>query len=162
LPNRLQWHANLGSIDETGQYTARTQNGSISVIAGTLTTSTLVTVGTHDVALPFASNAHFGTIPRNGTGSVAPDPSCANCTQLSFSIGPGERAAYALTELPLPNGAIGVAFDVRDDGNGARLRVALRNAINEQVLVTAGTLNKPGWRHVVARFPAGLAQPARL
>ena len=51
---------------------------------------------------------------------------------------------------------------MQDDGSAARLRVALRNTINEQILVDATVLDQPGWRHVVVRFPPEAAQPAKL
>jgi len=162
VPQQLPWRATLGTIDTDGVYSALTRNTTVMVKAGDLIASTVVTVGTHDAPLPFAFAAHFQTIPRGGPGSLTPGAGCGECTQLNFSIGPGERAAYAIAELPLPSGTIGLAFDVLDDGNGAHLRVALRNAINEQVLVSAGALDRSGWRHVVVRFPPTLAQPARL
>jgi hypothetical protein len=63
-----------------------------------------------------------------------------------------------MATAPLPAGAIGLAFDVLDDGSGSRVRVALRNSINETSLVDATPLDTPGWRHVVVKFaPDGLA-----
>ena len=55
-----------------------------------------------------------------------------------------ERAAYAMADLPLPRDTIGVSFDVLDDGSASRLRIALRNAINEDVLPDAALLDQPG------------------
>ena len=48
------------------------------------------------------------------------------------------------------------------DGSAARLRVGLRNAINEDVFLDATTLDQPGWRHVAVRWPAESAEASRL
>ena len=73
------------------------------------------------------------TVPRGGDGSVGPSPECATCTQLHYALGPQERAAYLVTDVTLPQGSVAVAFDVFDDGGGEQLKLALRNAINEEV-----------------------------
>ena len=49
-----------------------------------------------------------------------------------------------------------------DDGSASRLRYALRNAINEDVLADATRLDQPGWRHIVVRFSAEGSQAERL
>ena len=46
-----------------------------------------------------------------------------------------------MAEIPLPPGTIGVSFDVNDDGGNARLRVAIRNSINEDLFVDATALD---------------------
>ena len=112
-----------------------------------------VTVGSHDEALPFAQLAHFVTIPRGGQGELDKDAGCGSCVELRFSFSGNERAAYAMADVPLPNGTIGLTFDLQDDGSAARLRVALRNEINEDVLLDATRLGEVGWRKVVVRFP---------
>jgi hypothetical protein len=162
LPATLRWHASLGAIDSRGQYRATTRNAEIAVRVGSASATTRVTVGSHEVGLPFAERARFVTAPRGGGGNLARDPQCRSCVQLAYSFGGSERAAYAMTDLPLPPDTIGLSFDVLDDGSAARLRVALRNAINEDVLTDATLLDRPGWRHVVVRFPAEVAQAARL
>ena len=52
----------------------------------------------------------------------------------------------------LPPDTIGIAFDLQDDGSDARVRVAVRNEINEDVLVDATQLGEPGWRSVSGTF----------
>jgi hypothetical protein len=78
-----------------------------------------------------------------------------------YSFASNERAAYAVAELPLPADTIGLSFDLQDDGSAARVRVAVRNAINEDTLVDATELGAPGWRNVAIRFPPG-TDAARL
>jgi hypothetical protein len=153
LPPNLRWSASSGSVDARGQYRAASHNARISVRIGGAIADTLVTVGSHEIALAFADHARFTTVPHGGTGLVAKDAGCRSCVALSFSFGATERAAYATTDLPLPAGTIGLTFDLRDDGSDARVRVNVRNAINEDTLVQAADLGQPGWRTVVVRFP---------
>ncbi len=161
LPSQLAWSANAGAIDGRGEYRAGVHNADVAVRIGDVLASTRVTVGSHEVALAFAEHARFATVPRGGTGFVAQDTQCGNCLQLSFTFGDNERAAYAMTDLPLPPDTIGLSFDLQDDGSEARLRIALRNSINEDVLLDATRLDEPGWRHVVVRFPPD-TEAARL
>ena len=153
LPPNLRWSASSGSIDGRGQYRAASGNAHVSVQIGGAVAGTLVTVGSHDVALDFAEHARFTTLPHGGAGSLAKDAGCRSCVALSFSFGGAERAAYATADLPLPSGTIGLTFDLHDDGSDARVRVNVRNAINEDTLVEATNLGQPGWRTVVVRFP---------
>lgn len=155
LPPLLRWMSSAGAIDAEGNFHAGSHDATVAVRIGDTTATTRVTVGSHDVALPFAEHAHFVTARRGGAGSVERDAGCRSCVRLSFSFGNGERAAYAASNLLLPAGTIGVAFDVQDDGSDARLRVAVRNEINEDVLVDATQLGQPGWRSIAVRFPIG-------
>ncbi len=100
------------------------------------------------------------TSPSGGEGAISSE--CDGCVELQYRLGKKERAAYAASDTPLPPRSAGVAFDVRDDGNGAQLKVALHNALNEEVLLPATVLVGHGWRHVVVTFPQSLFQPARL
>ncbi len=162
LPPLLAWNASPGSIDATGLYRAGSGDGNVQVRIGDGIGATRVTVGSHDVALPFAERARFMTLPKGGEGAVGRDDQCGSCIDLAYSFGPNERAAYAVAEIALPPDTIGLAFDVQDDGSAARLRVALRNAINESVLVDATVLDQSGWRPVIVHFPSEAAQAAKL
>ena len=165
LPERLHWSATGGTIEPDGTYHAGKNDGTASVDIGGRSAVVRVTVGSHDVALSL-SRARFSTVPRGGDGEVGADSSCAGCIYLSYALGPNERAAYAVLDEPLPEGTLGVGFRIRSaDANGsAHLRVALRNAINEQVLVDAVPVGGggSGWQDVAVRFPAGFAGPGRL
>ncbi|MFZ1017692.1 MAG: hypothetical protein WAN39_07475, partial [Candidatus Cybelea sp.] len=161
LPSSLHWTASSGSIDGRGSYRAGSNDANVSVRIGDTLATTRVTVGSHGVALPFAQNARFVTAPHGGAGDLTKNAGCASCVQLHFSFSNGERAAYAKADIPLPDDTIGVEFDLSDDGSAARLRVAIRNEINEDVLLDATSLGSPGWRHVVVRFPPD-AQATRL
>lgn len=162
LPARLPWKASSGTIDDLGHFVAGNGDADVTLDLGGRETTDRVTVGSHEAVLDVTSALAFRTFPAGGAGSASPGESCGQCIRLQYALGETERAAYAVVEQPLPDGAVGIAFDLQDDGSGAELRVALRNAIDEQVLVTATALTQPGRRHVVVRFPPGIAQPARL
>jgi hypothetical protein len=153
LPASLQWSATGGSIDGRGQYQAGSHNGNASVRIGSVVASVRITVGSHDVALPFAQHAHFVTLRAGGRGSLDSNAGCASCVRLTFAFGEGERAAYAMADIALPADTLGLRFDLLDDGSAGRVRVALRNEINEETLLDATELGQPGWRDVVVRFP---------
>ena len=159
LPPALRWAAADARISPQGMLDAGTRNARVTVAVGRITAGAVVTVGSHDVALAFAQRAHFMSVPKDGDGGVTPGPGELT---LQYALGPAERAAYAAADVALPPNTVGIAFDVRDDGSGARVRVAVRNAINEQILATALTLDHPGWRHAVVRLPQNLAEPAKL
>jgi hypothetical protein len=153
LPALLRWSATAGEIDPAGRFHAGAHDAIVAVHVGNAIASADVTVGSHDVALPFAEHAYFTTARPGGSGSVERAAGCASCVRLTFSFGNGERAAYATAEIALPADTIGLAFDVADDGSDARVRVAVRNDINEDVLLDATQLNQSGWRSIALRFP---------
>jgi Phosphodiester glycosidase len=161
VPALLPWNASEGSVDARGLYHATSRNATVGVSIGSAATLAHVTVGSHEVSLPFAEHAHFTTAPRGGAGGVTRGD-CGSCVELAYSFASSERAAYATAEIPLPAGTIGLSFDVQDDGSDARLRVALRNSINEDLYVDATPLDQTGWRHVVVHFPAESASPTKL
>ncbi len=162
LPPFLPWQANAGSIDARGIYHAAQHDANVQVRIGDAVAVTRVTVGSHDVALPFAEHAHFVTLPHGGAGTLERGTDCGSCIMLNYVFSSDERAAYAMTDLTLPEHTIGLEFDVLDDGSDSRLRVALRNAINEDVLLTAATLDQSGWRHVVVRWGSEIGEKTRL
>jgi Phosphodiester glycosidase len=153
LPARLPWKATAGSVDGSGQFRAGSHDANVSVRIGSALASVRVTVGSHDQSVPFAQYAHFVSLPHGGPGALIKNAGCASCVGLRFSFSSAERAAYAMADMPLPNDTIGIEFDLQDDGSAARLRVALRNEINEDVLLDATRLGAPGWRRIVVRFP---------
>ncbi|HUN30102.1 MAG TPA: phosphodiester glycosidase family protein [Alphaproteobacteria bacterium] len=160
LPLRLPWRAQGASIDASGTLSARNTDALVSLLLGDHLADARVTVGFHDVPLVFTPS--FMTVPRGGDGAAGSSPDCPPCAQLRFALGPQERAAYLVTNVTLPQRSVGISFEVYDDGGGERLKLALRNAMNEEVLLTVGPMDHPGWRTVEVRLPPGLAQPARL
>ena len=161
LPALLPWTASAGSIDERGGFQAGTRDANVSVRIGEAVAVARVTVGSHDVTLPFAQYARFVTLPHDGPGALTKDAGCESCLDLRFAFAANERAAYARADMPLPDGTIGITFDLHDDGSAARVRLSFRNEINEDVLLDAAQLGESGWRKVTVRFPPD-ARAARL
>jgi exopolysaccharide biosynthesis protein len=161
LPSLLPWKATDGTVDERGLFRAGTNDSNVSVRIGNAVATTRVTVGEHDVALPFVQYAHFVTLPHDGPGALSKNDGCNSCVALRFSFAANERAAYAMADVPVPDYKIGIKFDLHDDGSAARVRLSFRNEINEDVLLDATELGENGWRSVVVPFPAG-ARAARL
>ena len=158
LPGELPWRTNGGRISPSGIFDAASTDAEVSLTLGASYAVARVTVGSHEVPIPLR-DARFLTVPRGGVGNVSDSPSGI---ALTYALGPAERAAYLATDVILPQNTIAIAFDVRDDGSGAKLRVSLRNSLNEQVLLPALTLERPGWRHVVVTVPQSSADAARL
>jgi hypothetical protein len=160
VPSQLPWRAAGAAIDSSGTLDAGTSDALVSLLLGDHLANAHVTVGFHDA--PLTVTPSFMTAPRGGDGNAGLSPDCPSCMQLQYALGPQERAAYLLTNVTLPQHSVAVAFDVLDDGNGEQLKLALRNAINEEVLLSADTMEHAGWRSVVVHLPQELAQPARL
>lgn len=158
MPTTLPWRTSDGRIADNGILDAGAHDANVSLTIGAAFAATRVTVGSHDVPLGIG-DAHFLTVPRGGAGTLTLEP---GGFELNYALGPNERAAYGSTDVSLPQDTVGLAFDVRDDGSGAKLRLSLRNALNEQILVPATTLDRPGWRHIVVSFPQNLGASARL
>lgn len=160
LPAALPWRASGGTIAEDGTLSAGSGDALVSLLLGDHLADARVTVGFHDESLVTAPS--FMSVPAGGEGSAGRSPDCPDCTQLRYALGPQERAAYLVTSVELPDRSVAVDFDVFGDGHGERLKIALRNAINEEVLLPAATLDRTGWQHVDVHLPQNLAQPARL
>lgn len=158
LPDALPWRSNDGRISQSGVFDANAHDADVRLTLGASYATARVTVGSHETSIPIA-DAHFLTVPRGGAGSVSEQPDGIG---LQYALGPAERAAYLATETSLPKGTIALAFDVRDDGSRTHLRLSLRNALNEQVLLPVTTLDRPGWRHVAVSLPQSVGQSARL
>ena len=159
LPAQLDWTVSTGRVDRTGAFTAQDRDAKVDVALGSTHAIQTVTVGEHDIALPLARYAQFATAPRGGPGSVDNNVPCPACLTLRYDFTGDERAAYANASIPLPERALAVSADVLGDGNGAILRLAVTNAINERFLYTMATVNWQGWRHVEFRLPPALPQP---
>jgi Phosphodiester glycosidase len=160
LPAQLPWRAQGGSIDAGGTLAVGSADALVSLLLGNHLADAHVTVGFHDAVLE--TKPAFMTVPRGGAGNAGPSDECAGCLELNYALDATERAAYLVTDTTLPQRSVAIAFDVRDDGQGAQLKLALRNAINEEILLAVGPMDRAGWRSVIVHLPQGLAQPARL
>lgn len=162
LPAHLNWSTTSGSINDLGHLVVADRDVEVRLDLAGHVEDMRVTVGHHDVRVDFNNRTQFLTIPGGGPGSVGPGPGCTSCIRLQYDLGESERAAYAILERPLPEGSVGLSFVEQDDGGGALLRIVVRNAIDEQTLVTAAQLDARGARRITVRFPRGILQPVRL
>ncbi|MDQ2872526.1 MAG: phosphodiester glycosidase family protein, partial [Candidatus Eremiobacteraeota bacterium] len=162
LPPNLQWTSSSGRISDSGAFVAASQDAVVGVRIAQANANERVSVGQHVQALQLGGRLHFTTIPRLGPGSLNFGEPCPACISLQYDFTGDERAAYASGDIPLPDNALGLTFDARGDGNGEVLRVAVLNAINERVAITAAKITWTGWRRVTVAFPPAIAQPLRL
>jgi exopolysaccharide biosynthesis protein len=162
LPRELAWSTTTGTIDVDGVLVAGNTSGQVSVAIGSQRWSVPVTVGHHGEPLRIAQAPTFLTFPRGGAGDASSDTSCSGCIALRYEIGEHEEEAYAVVQTQMPEQSIGLEFDVESDGDGGLLRLALRNGMSEQILLSATDLAHPGRRHVVVHFPVGILDPVRL
>lgn len=161
LPAALPWRASTGTIDSSGTLHVERSDSVVSLLIGEHLASTGVLVGSREVSMHLDA-AHYMTSPRGGDGAVELSQECEGCLVLQYHLRDGVRAAYAVREQPLPNGTVALHFEVKSDGSGAHLKVALRNAINEEILLNAATLDTPGWRHITVALPATFSGPGRF
>jgi exopolysaccharide biosynthesis protein len=159
IPSQLDWESTDGQIDDTGMFTAQNHDARVRIMLGSLGVTQSVTVGEHAIPLALGQYAQFGSAPRGGPGGLDKDTPCQGCVTLHYNFTGQERAAYANASMPLPQRVLALTADVFGDGNGATLRVALNNAINERFLYTVATVDWRGWRHVEFRLPQSLPQP---
>jgi len=98
-----------------------------------------------------------GAVDRVSTPSHESRPSM----RLAFRLdGTGTRAAYLLTNLPLPGTPIGITLWVHGDGSGVWLRGAYEQPNGDRETITlARHVDWQGWRSVTASLPPGLAYP---
>lgn len=162
LPDDMQWSTTTGKIAADGTLSGAREDATVRVRLGRSSAEARVTVGQHLQTLEIGRSLHFETIPRGGPGSMDLGLLCDGCIALHYDFTGEERAAYLSGRVPLPDGSLALGMDVLGDGKGEVLRVALDNAINERVLLTAARVDWMGWRHVTIRLPASLAQPATL
>uniref|UniRef100_E6Q4V2 Phosphodiester glycosidase domain-containing protein n=1 Tax=mine drainage metagenome TaxID=410659 RepID=E6Q4V2_9ZZZZ len=161
LPKLLPWQAIGARIDPSGFLLAGSSDASVRLEIGGIAAMRTVRVGSRSIPLHLASIARFLSVPSSETGSVAP----ANATggiELFYDFSGEERAAFALLEQPLPPHTTALSFDVRSPGNGGFLRVAMRDARNDDILLTAERLDRPGMRSLRVAIPATAMPPLRL
>lgn len=139
LPAPVKWTATRGTISPTGAYVAGPANARIRARVGNLTATILASVGQHEVPLPFPS-----LVP------------------IAYDFSTGKRAFYAKLNATLPDGSIGVAFDVQGDASGVQVHLDASNAALETIYLIPQTVNFTGWRHVIVRFPSTFQQPRIL
>jgi len=160
----VRWSAKDAAIDARGRLSAGDRDAVVTASAGGASTTLTIPVGRHAVPLALFDDAHRGswklsTTPPNGPGAVAVD---GGRLRLDYDFTSGERAAYALAELPLGD-AVALACDVEGDANGEALRATLADRYGDRQTVTfARGIDFTGTRRLTVKLPASLAPPLAL
>ena len=161
LPGELPWHAVGANISPSGLMTVGDGDTVAHLEIGGTIASRNVRVGTHFVRLHLTSIARFLSVPASQAGGVA-SANGGDALDLAYNFSGAERAAFALLEQPLPPETTALTFDVRSAGQGGVLRVAMRDARNDDILLTAERLESPGLRSVRVIIPKTALPPLRL
>ncbi len=161
LPDELPWSAVGASITPSGLLSAGASDAVVQLSIDGISASKNVRVGTHSVRLHLASIARFLSIPASQAGDVTAIDG-GRAIELRYDFSGAERAAFALLEEPLPPETTALSFNVRSAGKGGFLRVAMRDARNDDILLTAARLDRAGLRSVRVVIPATALPPLRL
>ncbi len=160
VPDELPWRAVGASISPSGLLTAGDGDVEVDLEIGDISASKNVRVGTHSVPLQLANIARFLSVPASEAGGVT--ATGADAVDLTYDFSGAERAAFALLEQPLPPQTTALTFDARSAGQGGFLRVAMRDARNDDILLTAERLDRPGLLSVRVVIPKTALPPLRL
>ncbi|MGC8484826.1 MAG: phosphodiester glycosidase family protein [Candidatus Baltobacteraceae bacterium] len=161
LPHELPWRAVGASVTPSGVLAAGSSDADVQLEIGGVVASKNIHVGTHAVRLQLAGIARFLSVPASEAGDVRATQN-GRALELTYDFSGAERAAFALLEEPLPPETTALTFDVRSEGKGGFLRVAMRDARNDDILLTAEPLDRPGLRSVRVAIPPTALPPLRL
>jgi hypothetical protein len=159
----------LGAITPGGAFVAGDAfgAGSVTVRAGGAAGHAQVAIGSTARYLSVFDRGawSFRGYPATVSGSVGlvrdPEHDGHPSARLAFALdGSGTRAAYLLTQLPLPGAPTGISVWVYGDGSGVWLRGAFDQANGDRGTVTlARRVDWTGWRSITVQLPPGLALP---
>ena len=160
----IRWSAKDAAIDARGRLAAGDRDAIVTANAGGASTTLTIPVGRHAVPLALFDDAHrarwkLSTTPPNGPGALTVE---GDRLRLDYDFTSGERAAYAVAEMPLGD-AVALACDVDGDANGEALRATLADRYGDRQTVTlARGIDFSGTRRITAKIPASLAPPLAL
>jgi hypothetical protein len=159
----VRWSARGGSIDADGRLTAGARDVLVTAATGGVSTTTTIPVGRHHEPLALA-DAHrppwrLVTVPANGPGSV---DEAAGLIALSYDFSAGERAAYAIGDVPL-GAPLALSCAVDGDANGEALRATLVDRYGDRETATfVRTLSFGDTRRLTIAIDPALAPPIVL
>jgi hypothetical protein len=159
----VRWSAAGGTIDERGRLTTTERDATVTAAAGGATATVVVPVGRHTVGLQLIGPHHAAwklvTVPANGPGALRADE---RELTLGYDFSNGERAAFAVADLPI-GAPLSASCAVDGDGNGEALRATLTDRYGERETVTfARAINFSGTQRLAVRIPPALAPPIVL
>ena len=157
----VRWSAKDASVDAQGRLAAGDRDASVTASAGGAITTVTIPVGRRTVALNlFDGTSQAGwklaTAPPNGPGAIAFD---GERLRIDYDFSGGERAAYALNEIPL-GAPLAVSCAIDGDGHGAALRATFADRYGDRHVATfARTLDFTVTRRLTVAIPPALAPP---
>ncbi|MEA2784326.1 MAG: hypothetical protein QOF71_430 [Candidatus Eremiobacteraeota bacterium] len=160
----VRWSAKDAAIDAHGRLAAGDRDAIVTANAGGTSTTVTIPVGRHTVALALFDDKHraswkLQTTPPNGPGALTVD---GERLRLDYDFTTGERAAYAVSEIPLGE-AVELACDVDGDAHGEALRATLADRYGDRQTVTfARGIDFSGTRRLTVKLPHSLAPPIAL
>ncbi|HEY0384290.1 MAG TPA: phosphodiester glycosidase family protein [Candidatus Elarobacter sp.] len=160
----VRWSAKDAAVDARGRLGASDRDAVVTASAGGARATVTIPVGRHTVPLALFDDKHRAgwklvTAPANGPGAVSID---GDRLRLDYDFTAGERAAYAVNEIPLGE-PLAVACDVDGDANGEALRATFADRYGERQTVTfARAIDFSGTRRLTVKVPVSLAPPVAL
>jgi hypothetical protein len=160
----VRWNAKDASIDARGRLVAGERDASVTASAGGATASLTIPVGRHAAALSLFDAAHQGgwrfvTTPANGPGALAFE---GDRLRIGYDFSSGERAAYAVNEIPIGE-PLALSCAIDGDGRGAALRATFVDRYGDRQAATfARTLDFTATRRLTVAVPRALAPPIAL
>jgi phosphodiester glycosidase len=160
----VRWNAKDAAIDANGRLAAGDRDAVVTANAGGATATVTIPVGRHTVALSLFDDKHrsswtLSTTPPNGPGALAVD---GDRLRLDYDFTTGERAAYAVKEIPLGE-PVALACDVDGDAHGEALRATLADRYGDRQTVTfVRGIDFSGTRRLTVKIPPSLAPPIAL
>ena len=160
----VRWSAKDAAIDAHGRLAAGDRDAVVTANAGGASATVTIPVGRHTVALSLFDDKHrsswtLSTTPPNGPGALAVD---GDRLRLDYDFTTGERAAYAVNEIPLGE-PVALACDVDGDAHGEALRATLADRYGDRQTVTfVRGIDFSGTRRLTVKIPPSLAPPIAL
>lgn len=162
----------LGTISSLGEFTSGDAAGDGAVVArvGGATVFVRVAVGSSARYISqfdrgqWAFRGYPAAVSGTVTSVSAPSHQEHPSVRLEFHLdGSGTRAAYLVTDLPLPGEPTGISVWVYGDGSRVWLRGVYAEANGDRGTFTlARQVDWQGWRSATAALPPGLGYPISL
>jgi hypothetical protein len=157
----VRWSAKDATVDPRGRLVASDHDAIVTASAGGASATATIPVGRHAVSLNLFDGAHqpgwkFVTTPANGAGALGFD---GDRLRIDYDFTSGERAAYAVDEIPLGE-PLALSCAIDGDGRGAALRATFVDRYGDRAVATfARSVDFTGTRRLTVAIPRSLAPP---
>jgi len=157
----VRWSAKDAIVDPHGRLVAGDRDAVVTASAGGASATVTIPVGRRAAALNLFDVAHragwkFVTTPANGPGALAFD---GERLRIDYDFTSGERAAYAVNEIPLGE-PLALSCAIDGDGHGAALRATFVDRYGDrQVATFTRSVDFAATRRLTVAIPHSLAPP---